>query len=73
MAGKKRQPTRTDHLTRALRSTQEAAAELKEIDLRTVSGDLRDEVKAARTAVEDSTKRLTRALRQDRPQLLEVV
>lgn len=73
MAGRKREPTRTDHLTAALRASQEATAELKHVDLRTLSGDLRDQVRTAREGSEQTTKALTRALRVDRPELRQAV
>lgn len=66
---RRRRPTRVDHLTTALRKSQEVAAELTAVDMRTLRGDLRDKVRDARESNDAATKALSRAIRLDTPSL----
>lgn len=63
----KRPKRRLDHLVDAFEACQKAGVSLSEIELRTCSRDLKDQVKMARQAQKDLAKALGLAITVDLP------
>lgn len=64
---RRREKTRTDHLVDALELHLRAGGSLEHIDLRSVSGDLKDTIKLIRRLHGELSKALALAIRQDAP------